>query len=436
MSTPLRTSTKELKHSRSNGRRPKCLLPFSGISARKKVGAKTVKKKISLGLTISLMVLSAAVTFVLTLAFSRAIFNHEIAEVERLGDRFDRLNELDKKVHEEFYTDDISEDDVTDQMLAGYVAGLGDPYSVYRSDKELSDYQNNTAGVYVGIGIIVQQHEDGQVEIIEVTDGGSAKKAGIEAGDYLLEVEGINASEHYKEAVEAVSGEVNTTVKLLIRKGADGEEKEYSVKRAQIDQITVSSEMLEGKIGYIRIEKFRTVTVEQFESARQELLKQGAVGFIFDVRNNGGGLLSALEKMVDPILPEGELAFAYTRNGDATTIIKSDKKEQIMPYVVLVNGNSASASELFACVMRDYGGAKLVGEQTFGKGIMQTTFELSNGGLTLTTATYATGKTPCYHGIGLTPDVISKAEENAETDTQLEDAEKVIGEMITAGSTN
>ena len=392
----------------------------------------SLKKRISLGLALSLMALSAAVTFALTLAFSRAVFNHEIAEVERLGDKFNRLNELDQTVHREFYTDDIPEDDVTDMMLAGYVAGLGDQYSVYRSDRELSEYQDNNAGVYTGIGITVRKNEDGTVEIIGVTDGGSAQKAGIAEGDILIAVEGIDASAHYEEAIEAVAGDVDTSVMLRIRRAETGAEEDISVKRAQIDQITVTSEMLEGHIGYIRISKFRSVTVGQFESARQELLKQGAEGFIFDVRDNGGGLLNALEKMVDPILPEGELAFAYDRNGNATTILKSDKKEQIMPYVILVNGNSASAAELFACVMRDYAGAKLVGEQTFGKGIMQTTFELTNGGVTLTTATYATGKTPCYHGVGLEPDVISEAKEQAETDTQLADAQSVIREMIAA----
>ncbi len=391
-----------------------------------------MKKKISLGLAVSLMALTAAVTFALTLSFSRVIFNREIAQIERLGDKFDRLNELDQTVHEEFYTNDIPEEDVTDMMLAGYVAGLGDQYSVYRSDREMEKYQDNNAGIYTGIGITVRQNEDGTVEIIDVTDGGSAQKAGIEIGDFLISVEGIDASEHYREAIEAVAGEVNTNVNLRIRRGATGKEEDISVARAQIDQITVSSEMLDHNVGYIRIEKFRTVTVEQFENARQELLKQGAVGFIFDVRDNGGGLLNALEKIVDPILPEGDLAFAYDRSGDASTILKSDKNESPMPYVVLVNGNSASAAELFACVMRDYGGAKLVGVQTYGKGIMQTTFELTNGGVTLTTATYATGKTPCYHGVGLKPDVISELAEDAETDTQLEDAEQVIAEMIAA----
>ena len=161
------------------------------------------------------------------------------------------------------------------------------------------------------------------------------------------------------------------------------------------------------------------MTVSQFENARQDLLKQGAKAFIFDVRNNGGGLLSALEKMVDPLLPEGELAFSYDRDGNASTILTSDSHCEKMPYVILVNGGTASASELFACVLRDYADAVLVGEKTFGKGIMQSTFELSGGGITLTTATYATGKTPCYHEIGLEPDVLALPDPEADKDPQI-----------------
>ena len=392
-----------------------------------------MKKQISLSTAIAIAVLTATVTFILTLIFSRVVFHRELAQIEKLGDKFERLNELDETVEREFYTD-IPEDDVIDGMLAGYISGLGDQYSVYRSEKELSAYHDTTAGIYTGIGISVQMQDDKRILITSVTEGGSAEQAGIQAGDYLLEVEGIDASEHYEDAINAVKGEVDTYVQLRIKKGDSGIEQSLSVKRAHIDEITVYSEMLENQIGYIRISKFRTVSAEQFESARQELLDQGAKGFIFDVRNNGGGVLSALEKMVDPILPEGDLAFAYDKAGNATTILHSDKNEMQMPYIVLVNGSSASASELFACVMRDYAGAKLVGTQTFGKGIMQTTFQLSGGGVTLTTATYATGKTPCYHGVGLTPDIISELSEDAKEDTQLQDALAEMNKMTAANA--
>ena len=271
-----------------------------------------MKKQISLGLAFSLIALTASVTFILTLSFSRTVFHKELSELEQMADKYDRLKELDQTVQREFYTD-VPEDDVIDGMLAGYISGLGDQYSVYRSEKELTAYHDTTAGVYVGIGITVQKQDDNSILITSVTEGGSAEKAGIKAGDFLLEVEGINATEHYEEAVKAVAGEVDTYVSLRIKRGDTGIEQSLSVKRAHLDEITVHSKMLDNQIGYIRISKFRTVTAEQFETARKELLNEGAKGFIFDVRSNGGGVLSALEKMVDPILPEGELAFAYNK---------------------------------------------------------------------------------------------------------------------------
>ena len=214
-----------------------------------------------------------------------------------------------------------------------------------------------------------------------------------------------------------IEGEVGTNVVLRVRKGKTGNEQTYTVTRAKLDEITVESEMLDNHIGYIRIKKFRTVSVAQFRNAMNTLHEKGAEKFIFDVRDNGGGVLSALEQMVDPLLPEGELAFAHDKQGNATTILTSDAEQMEFPMAILVNGNTASASELFACVLRDYAGAKLVGEKTFGKGIMQTTFPLSSGAVTLTTATYETGITPCYHGVGLEPDVLSVPAEDTDEDT-------------------
>lgn len=385
--------------------------------------------KISLGTVLSLMTLTAAATFVITLSASKNAFNKKITEIDRLADKYERLDELDAKVRDAFYQD-VPEDSVLEGMLEGYVSGLGDRYSVYRGDDALTAYHDNNSGVYTGIGISIRKMDDGFAEIVDVTDDGPAEKRGIEVGDILLEVEGISLKASYDEAVGLISGEVGTSVTLLIRKHDSDTEKKIAVVRAQIDEITVQSAYLPDDIGYIYIGKFRGVTISQFENARQELLKQGAKAFIFDVRNNGGGVLSALEQMTDPLLPEGELAFSYDRDGNASPILESDAHFEKMPYVILVNGSTASAAELFACVLRDYADAVLVGETTFGKGIMQTTFDLSGGGVTLTTATYATGKTPCYHEIGLEPDIVVEYDENAEKDNQIAAAIEAAKDLI------
>lgn len=384
-----------------------------------------MKKQISPGTVLSLMALTAAATFTITLSMSRKAFNEKVTEVDRLADKYDRLDELDAVVRENFYRE-VPEEDVLDGILTGYVAGLGDRYSVYRSARELTDYEDTTAGVYTGIGITVTKNDEGDVEIVDLAPGGSAEQAGIRKGDLLIEVEGISVRENYTEAINKIGGEVGTSVTLRVQEKASGRQKKLSVKRVHIDEVTVLAKMLDNKIGFIRIEKFRSNTVTQFEEARQKLLKEGAKGFIFDVRQNGGGVLGALEQLADPLLPEGELAFSTTKDGTRETIITSDANYTDMPYAVLVDGGTASASELFACLLRDYSGAILVGEKTFGKGIMQATLALSSGGVTLTTATYETGITPCYHEIGLEPDVLSVYDPEAETDTQLEAAQKAL----------
>ena len=384
-----------------------------------------MKKQISPGTVLSLMALTAAATFTITLSMSRKAFNEKVTEVDRLADKYDRLDELDAVVRENFYRE-VPEEDVLDGILAGYVDGLGDRYSVYRSARELTDYEDTTAGVYTGIGITVTKNDDGDVEIVDLAPGGSAEQAGIRKGDLLIEVEGISVRENYTEAINKIGGEVGTSVTLRVQEKASGRQKKLSVKRVHIDEVTILAKMLDNKIGFIRIDKFRSNTAAQFEEARQKLLREGAKGFIFDVRQNGGGVLGALEQLADPLLPEGELAFSTTKDGTRETIITSDANYTDMPYAVLVDGGTASASELFACLLRDYSGAILVGEKTFGKGIMQATLALSSGGVTLTTATYETGITPCYHEIGLEPDVLSVYDPEAETDTQLEAAQKAL----------
>lgn len=392
-------------------------------------GRTALNKKISLSMTVSLMALTAAVTFILTLSFSRNQFNRKLREVERLSGKYERLEELDALVQREYYTD-LPEEDIMDGMLAGYVAGLGDHYSQYRPEKDMASFEDSNTGVYTGIGVTVQKTEENEALIVAVSEGGAAEKAGIVAGDRIISVNRIAVAEHYEEALTAIAGEVDTTVDIRIRSKTSDTDKDYTLTRSRIDEVTVTGEMLEHRIGYIRISKFRTVTVQQFETVLHDLRGKGAEGIIFDVRDNGGGMLSALEAIADPLLPEGDLAFSYDREGNATTILKSDSNCIDLPYVVLVNGYSASASELFACIMRDYGGAVLVGEKTFGKGIMQTSFDLSSGGVTLTTATYATGKTPCYHGVGLEPDILSVNDPETEEDTQLLDAQSKMLSMI------
>jgi carboxyl-terminal processing protease len=219
----------------------------------------------------------------------------------------------------------------------------------------------------------------------------------------------------YSKSIDNVRGEPDTKVKLTIRR--NGTDTEFTITRKEFELQTVKSELLDGHIGYIRIRAFRENTDEQFQTAMDDLIANGADALLFDVRNNGGGLLTSLENMLDPLLPEGVIATATYQNGESETVISSDETETDLPIAVLVNGKSASASELFAASLRDFKNAKLIGVQTYGKGVMQNMVAMPDGGgLNLTVATYQTTRSECYHGVGLTPDQVVEPDKDTDID--------------------
>ncbi len=371
-------------------------------------------KQIRFSTFVSVTALLCALTFTGTVLFMQ----HRLRKTE---EKYQRLASLDEYIQSNYYTD-YDRDILTDSMLKGYVAGLGDRYSTYLTPEEYSDLMTKEAGKTIGIGVTVIQNDDGYPKIIEVQENSPAQRAGLHPKDIIIAVDGEDVlSVGYAESIERIRGEEGTTVRLTVRQ--DGEEKEFSIVREAFDVITVQYEMLDNHIGYIHIASFRENTASQFQDALDDLLSQEADALIFDVRDNGGGLLAALEKMLDPLLPEGDIATAAYQGGRTEVIVKSDAQELDLPMAVLVNENSASAAELFSASLRDFKQVKLVGTQTFGKGIMQVTTRMSDGGgLTLTVATYQTTKSECYHGIGLAPDIVVEQDENSDTDVQLEAA--------------
>ena len=212
------------------------------------------------------------------------------------------------------------------------------------------------------------------MQIVSVENPSPAKLAGLQADDIITAVDG----ETVADLGYQVRGEANTSVELTIQRGKT--ELKKTVQRQEMQVTSAYGTMLENKIGYIRIASFKENTVEQFQNALNQLLKQGAKGLVFDVREDGGGLVAALEKIVDPLLPAGDIATATYQDGTTKVLVHSDANELNLPMMVLVNGNTASAAELFTASLKDFGKADVIGEQTFGKGIMQNTFELPDGG--------------------------------------------------------
>ena len=349
--------------------------------------------------------------------------------VKEKAEKYDRLETIDTYVREHYYLDELDENALMDGILKGYVSGLDDPYSRYMTAEEYSALMTKEAGQQVGIGVTVSFTEDSLIHITKVDENSPAEKAGLQAGDFITAVEGVSIAEiGYEEAVKQIRGEEGTAIVLTVRH--DDKEKDVQLTRHTYDVSTVTGQMLDNQIAYIRITAFRENSSGQFLDVLDSLVSAGAQGLIFDVRDNGGGVLTALEKMLDPLLPEGVIATA-TYQGDKTeTVVSSDANELNLPMVVLVNGNTASAAELFAASLRDFKTAKLVGTQTYGKGIMQSTVKMADGGgLTLTVATYQTTRSDNYHGVGLAPDIILEAGEHTnlnavdpDTDPQLSTA--------------
>lgn len=376
--------------------------------------------KVSVGVTISIAAIVCALTFVVTSFLTLQGFNEKVQAVKEKAEKYERLEALDTYVRENYYSEELDEEALMNGILKGYVAGLDDPYSTYMTAEEYSAKMTRESGQTIGIGVTVTKADDGMIQVVSVQENSPAEEAGVQPEDRIIAVDGASVAElGYDTAVDHVKGDEGTTVSLTIDRG--GKELKLRITRKSYEVVTVHSQMLEGQIGYIRISAFRENTVEQYRDALDGLVANGARGLIFDVRNNGGGLLSALSEMLDPLLPEGTIATATYQGGNTETVVTSDAEELNLPMAVLVDGNSASAAELFSASLRDFGKAKLVGTTTYGKGVMQVTRKMEDGGgLTLTVATYQTVLSECYQGVGLTPDIEVEASE--ETDVEAMDA--------------
>ncbi len=363
-----------------------------------------MNKKISLGLALSLIAVSIAVTFILTSFFSLQSFNTKVVDVNEKAKKYTALQALDSYVRDNYYGD-INENTLSDGIMKGYVSGIDDKYSRYLTEEEYLTEQNDNSGTLVGLGLTIAEDESGYIRISEIISDSPATDSGLLENDIIIAIDGVDVKDiGFAEAADAMRGTEGSPISLTIRR--DGKDTEYSFTRRSIEVTTVEAEMLGNYVGYIKISGFKQNTPQQFIDALERLTANGATSLVFDLRDNGGGLVSALSECLDPLLPEGVVATAEYKDGHSETLVYSDASELNMPMAVIVNENTASAAELFAASLRDFGKAPLVGSQTYGKGVMQTTTELENGGaVILTVAEYKTAYSECYDGIGLTPDV-------------------------------
>ncbi len=383
-----------------------------------------MNKKISLGLAVSLVAISIAVTFILTSFFSLQSFNRKVLDVNEKGKKYDSLQLLDTYVRENYYGD-INETELTDGILKGYVSGLDDKYSRYLTEDEYNTEKEDSSGRVVGMGLTLEHDDSGYIAVTGVMENSPASDSGIQEGDIIISADGVDVKDMtFEEAMDFMRGNVGSEISLTVRR--NGIDRDYSFIREEIEVVSVTGEMLSNYTGYIKISSFKENTTQQFIDVLERLTSNGAKSLIFDLRDNGGGLVTALEDCLDPLLPEGVVATAEYKDGHSETIVYSDESEIELPMVVIVNENTASAGELFTAALRDAGKADIVGVQTYGKGVMQVTSEFDDGSaVVLTVAEYKTAVSDCYDGVGITPDYVVD-NSDSDIDAQLNKAIEIL----------
>ena len=316
---------------------------------------------------------------------------------------------------------DIDDQLVEDATAEGLLSGIGDTYARYYTAEEYAEYQESSAGEYAGIGVQVVWAETG-AEIYKVYSNSPAEEVGLQVGDIIIGADGVADFEDLDSLVAAVKGEAGTSVVLTVLR--DEEEIEVEVERAEIEIDVITYEMLDGNIGYIYISEFAAVAEEQFYEALDSLEADGMESLIIDLRDNPGGDYDTVVAMCDRVLPEGVIITVEDKDGNTESEYSDEENQVTVPMVVLINGNTASASEVFAGALQDYGLAVLVGEQSYGKGVVQSIFSLSDGsGIKFTTKIYYTPNGTCVDGVGLTPDVEVSIPDEAYDDGELTDDE-------------
>ena len=363
-----------------------------------------MNKKISLGAALALMFVITAVTFSITMIFSRQMFSTTVTNISQREAMYDKLSEIDSYVRKNYYGT-IDEKNLNDYLAAGYIAGLSDRYATYYTASDYAKKQQENAGKLTGIGIRASRSESGFIQVNEVYPDSPASEAGIQAGDLIVKVNDIDVTaETYENAISEIGGKAGTKVSMTVR--SDNKDREISeITRRVVVTPTVYPRMI-GTAGYIKIVDFNENTYDQFKKAVEDLIGNNkAESLIFDLRNNTGGLVDPAIKMLDMLLPEGTIATAVYHDGSSEVLGVSDANCIEKPMVVLTNENTASAAELFTQALRDYGVAKSVGSTTYGKGVMQVTHSLKDGSaIRITVAQYNPPKSPNYDGVGIKPD--------------------------------
>ena len=393
---------------------------------RKDMKNKEFKKGVAIGVAATLVVTGAGFVSYQKVLFPKGNALSDVKTVQK-------LNYLEELIDTE-YLDEKDESSLREGLYAGLLAGLKDPYSTYYTAEQYKELNTSNEGSYVGIGAVLQKEDGGGAKVVQLYEGGPGEQAGLKTGDVIKAVDGTDVTEkETSDIASMVRDSDKDFVTLTIQREDEEKTQNIKVEIRDVEIQTVSHEMLVGDTGYIRISEFSEVTSDQYKKAFADLKDQGMKKLVVDLRDNPGGLLTAVCGVLRQILPEGLIVYTEDKNGKREEETCDGKNELTMPLAVLVNGNSASASEIFAGAVKDYGIGTIVGTTTYGKGVVQTIQPLTDGSaVKITIAKYFTPKGNDINKKGITPDVEAElsgditdwAELTHEEDTQLQTALK------------
>jgi len=342
-------------------------------------------------------------------------------EIENYQKIVEKLEALDNLIDLK-YLEDVKDVSFDEGVYKGFIASLGDPYSVYYTADEYKALMESSSGVYHGIGASVSQDaKTGIITIVKPFVTGPAYQAGIKPGDIIAKVDGENVTGmDLSEVVTKMKGKSGTKVKVSILREGEAEPIDFTITRKKIEVPTIEHKMLPDKIGYVTISEFDEITVTQFDAAIDDLEKQGMKALVVDVRNNPGGLLTSVVRILDRILPPELLVYTEDKYNKKVEEFAKDKTKVKVPMAVLINGNSASASEIFAGTLQDYKSATIIGTTSFGKGIVQSVYPFNDGSaVKLTISKYYTPNGRNIHGTGITPDVKVELDEKMQKEVVI-----------------
>lgn len=380
---------------------------------------------------------------IIAIVWINTVFNGAMSAYRRFVAREITVNEkvdLIFTILDQTYVGEVDRRDIEDGLFTGMLYGVGDRYTSYMSSDDFKRFMEFTEGTYVGIGTVVTRGDDGSVVIVSPYYGSPAYNAGLLPGDKIREIDGVDIRDHeLTSAINLIQGPQGTSVTLNVYRQLEERTFNVNIVRERIEIPTIFYEMLQENIGFIRITGFERVTYDQFMEAYESLIDQGMEGLIIDVRNNPGGLLDVVVNITNELVPEGIIVYTEDTN-ENRRVQYSDNKQVEVPLAILINGNSASASEVLAGAVKDHGVGVLVGEQSFGKGLVQDIFPLPDGSaIKVTIATYYTPNGISIHGEGLTPNHTVPMEESFsarinslsfEEDIQLQKAFEVVYDQI------